>query len=83
MNALSNEARLVLHELEAPPATPISAKKLAEHIGTMSPAQVGSYLRELRTAGFAFPLDAVTREPLDRVPPGVRVVWAPNSPETP
>lgn len=77
MNAnLSEGARIVLLELAAPPRTPISSAELADVLAnTFTPRQIGAWLRELRTAGFAEPLDAQTREPLATVPAGKRVVW--------
>lgn len=73
---LSDAARLVLLELAAPPRTPISSAELSDVLcGSLSPAQVGARLRELRTAGLAEPLDALTLRPLDLVQSGVRVVW--------
>jgi hypothetical protein len=73
---LSDGARLVLLELEAPPATPITSAELAElFAGSFTSRQIGAWLRELRTAGRAEALDAQTRRPLDRVPAGTRTVW--------
>lgn len=78
VSSLSDGARLVLLELEAPPATPASSGMLADVLVTFTPAQVGAWLRELRVAGLVEPLDAQTLEPLERVPAGVRVVWRPR-----
>lgn len=75
-STLSDGARLVLLELDAPPRTPISAAELGELV-SMSAASVGAWLRELRTAGLAVPVDVRTLEPLDRVRPGTRALWAP------
>ena len=78
MSALSDGARLVLLELEAPPSTPASSAMLAETLIGLSSREIGAYMRELRAAGLVEPLDAQTLEPLERVDAGRRVVWRPT-----
>lgn len=76
MTPLSDNARLVLHEIAAPPSTPVSSAELAVHLAdVLSARQIGAALRELRERGYVRPKDAQTGAALVRVGPGAHAAW--------